>query len=93
MERLVFGRPSAIAPGDPVPSNWTEGWAALPGFGDCAHYFRRDVPRVCSVDGVLTLITPVTTACGHGRFELKTSALMEVGAFPKCLRCARGESK
>lgn len=93
MERLVFGRPSAIPPGDPVPSDWAEGWAALPGFGECAHYFRRDVPRVCSVDGVLTLITPVTTVCGHGRFELKTSALMEVGAFPKCMRCAQGESK
>lgn len=93
MERLTLGRPSATPLGEQVPANWTEGFAVLAGFGDCAHHFRRDVPRVCSIDGVLTLITPVATVCGHVRFELKTAALVEVGAFKKCMRCvaARGD--
>lgn len=95
IERLTFGRPAPIACGEPVPSNWMEGFAVLPGFGDSAHYFRRDVPRVCSIDGVLTLITPISTVCGHQRFETKTAALMEIGAFPRCRHCAtaRGDSK
>ncbi|WP_213308231.1 hypothetical protein [Paraburkholderia sacchari] len=88
MERLVLGRPAPIPHGDPVPANWAEGFAVLPGFGDSAHYFTRDVPRVCSIDGVLTLITPVSTACGHHRFEFRTAKLVAPGAFLTCRHCA-----
>jgi hypothetical protein len=88
IERLSVGRPAATTHGDPLPSKWAEGFAVLPGFGDSAHYFTRDVPRVCSIDGVLTLITPVSTACGHARFEFKSARLMERGAFPTCGHCA-----
>ena len=88
MERLVLGRVAPIAHGEPVPSTFTEGFSVLPGFGDSAHYFTRDVPRVCSIDGVLTLITPVSTACGHQRFEFRTAKLMEAGKFQMCGHCA-----
>ncbi|PXW23392.1 hypothetical protein [Paraburkholderia caballeronis] len=88
MERLALGRPAPINSGAPVSADWKEGFAVLPGFGDAAHYFTRDVPRVCSFDGMLTLITPVTTACGHERFEFRTARLMEPGAFLTCRHCA-----
>lgn len=88
IERLTLGRPAAGSHGEPVASTWSEGFAVLPGFGDSAHYFVRDVPRVCSIDGVLTLITPVSTACGHQRFEFRTAKLMEVGGFQRCAHCA-----
>lgn len=88
MERLALGRPAPTTYAEEVPATWTAGFAVLPGFGDAAHHFTRDVPRVCSIDGVLTLITPVTAACGHTRFEFKTVHLRERGAFPKCMHCA-----
>lgn len=88
MEKLALGRPAPIQHGPEVPHSWIAGFAVLPGFGDSAHWFTRDVPRVCSIDGVATIITPVSTACGHERFEFKTSRLREVGAFKKCMHCA-----
>lgn len=84
----MLGRPAPISLGAPVANDWKKGIAVLPGFGDSAHYFTRGIPRVCSFDGVLTLITPVVTACGHTRFEFRFVSLTERGEFEVCQRCA-----
>ncbi|KWI90174.1 hypothetical protein WM08_15055 [Burkholderia ubonensis] len=94
MERLILdGRVHDVPPGRPVPTQWREGYAVLAAFGRRAHWFHREAPRAVSIDGVPMLITPVSTACGHTRFEVGPVGLLERGEFEVCQRCAaaRGE--
>lgn len=94
MERLFIDGPLPDTyPGASVPAHWTEGYAVLLAFGRRAHWFRREAARPVSIAGVPQLITPVSTACGHTRFEVGTAGLHERGQFEICQRCAaaRGE--
>ncbi|KVL59276.1 hypothetical protein WT01_15725 [Burkholderia cepacia] len=94
MERLILdGRIADVPAGHPVALQWREGYAVLAAFGRRAHWFRREPPRAVSIDGVPQLVTPVSTACGHTRFEVGPAGLLERGEFEVCQRCAaaRGE--
>ncbi|KVN08209.1 hypothetical protein WT09_30770 [Burkholderia stagnalis] len=92
MERLILdGRVHDVPPGRPVPTQWREGYAVLAAFGRRAHWFHRGAPRAVSIDGVPQLITPVSTACGHTRFEVGPRRARR--RRPSACRCARRKSK